>query len=222
MLDLNICNKEGEVTATATIEEVLLGDRPRPVLLHQACVMYMANRRQGSANTKTRSQVAGSRTKVWRQKGTGRARVGDRRPPHWKGGSVAFGPKPKDFSYSIGKKAKKQALKTALLSKISDGEVVIIDNLEFEEPSTKSFALILKNLKLSRSILVGVRNLQAQRADNEDEFTKRHLNVVKSGRNISGVNIIPVDDFNALVVMRAHRVLLTKDAFEDLKERLAK
>ncbi|TET35574.1 MAG: 50S ribosomal protein L4 [Planctomycetota bacterium] len=222
MLDIKVYNNEGEVAETATIDENLLGGKVRHELLHQACVMYMANRRQGSACTKTRGQVAGSGAKPWRQKGTGRARAGDRKMPHWRGGGVAFGPKPRDYSYSIGKTAKRQAFKSALLSKITDGEVIIIDELKFDEPSTKNFAALLKKLKLSRSVLVGVRNLQGQRAESEEDFRTKHLNVVKSGRNIPGVKILPVDDFNALAVVRAHRVLLTREGFEDLKERLSR
>jgi large subunit ribosomal protein L4 len=222
MLDIKVYDSEGEIAETATIDENILGGKPRPELLHQACVMYMANRRQGSACTKSRGMVAGARRKLWRQKGTGRARVSDGKSPHWRGGGLAFGPKPRDYSYSIGKNAKRQAFKSALLSKITDGEVVIIDELKFDEPSTGSFAALLKKLNLSRSVLVGVRNLQGQRAESEEDFRTKHLNVVKSGRNIPGIKVLPVDDLNALAVVQAHRVLLTREGFEDLKERLSR
>jgi large subunit ribosomal protein L4 len=222
MLDIKVYNNEGEIAETATIDEDLLGGKVRHVLLHQACVMYMANQRQGSACTKTRAGVAGSGAKPWRQKGTGRARAGDKKMPHWRGGGVAFGPKPRDYSYSIGKIAKRQAFKSAILSKIIDGEVIIIDELKFDEPSTKSFVALLKKLNLSRSVLVGVRNLQGQRAESEEDFRTKHLNVVKSSRNIPGIKVLPVDDLNALAVVRAHCVLLTQEGFEDLKERLSR
>ncbi|MEQ8767512.1 MAG: 50S ribosomal protein L4, partial [Planctomycetota bacterium] len=133
----------GGSVSTVSVDESVYGEKVRRRLLHEAVLMYEANQRVGTASTKGRSDVSGSHRKLWRQKGTGRARPGNVTNPVWRGGGTMFGPKPRDFSYSMPKKALRQALRSALLSKFRDGEVCQIDGLSFDAPSTKKAAQLV-------------------------------------------------------------------------------
>jgi large subunit ribosomal protein L4 len=174
-------------------------------LLHDAVVMYLANRRAGTHSTLRRGQVAGSTKKLFRQKGTGNARVGTRRTNKRKGGGTAKGPKPRDYSYRLPKKALRTATRMAVLSKFQDQEVVIVDDLPLTEPKTKTMAGILKALKLGETTcLIGTAGLQPA--------------VYKSARNIRGVEILPTAEFNAYSVLRPKRLVLTRSALEELRQ----
>ena len=170
--------------------------------MRNAVIMYEANKRVGSASTKRRDQVAGSTRKPYRQKGTGHARAGSRRSPLWRGGGTTFGPKPRDYSYSMPKKARRAALQSALLAKLLDNEIAVIDKLDFEAPKTKRIAALLKSLGINDSCLIGI-------VDNDE-------NLWKSVRNLPRVSVCKVSDFNAYEVLKHKRLLLTKDAFESI------
>jgi large subunit ribosomal protein L4 len=163
-----------------------IDERVRYPLLKEAVVMYGANQRRGTHSTKTRSDVAGSNKKPWRQKGTGRARAGTRKSPLWKGGGIVFGPHPRDYSYSIHKKQRRLALKSALLSKFVDGEVVVVDGLRVEEPKTKHVHKILKALGIQGSCLIGTK--------------ENDKNLALAARNIPGVLVATLKNFNTLEV----------------------
>ncbi len=174
--------------------------------LHQTVVAYRANRRSGTACTKNRSEVSGSGKKLWRQKGTGRARMGSVRSPIWSGGGVVFGPRPRDYSKKIPKNVKKLALRTALTGRINDGAVYSIDSFAVADGKTKSFVSAVTGLTDARKVLiVGVF----------DELTFR------SGRNIQKVQLMSAEDVNAENLLAYDTILLTKDALETLARRTA-
>ncbi len=205
MASLTIYNKSGDEVGKYEIDTDAIVGRVSKQLLHDVVVMYQANKRQGSHNSRTRGQVSGSTKKMYRQKGTGNARAGSKRSPIRRGGGVARTVKPRDYSYRLPKKAIRQATKMAIRSKIDDGEVLVIDSLSFDAPKTKEMASILKALKLEgASTLIATEDLDAA--------------VYKSGRNIEGVRVYPVRDLNALEVLRPKRMLITKAALDKIKD----
>lgn len=208
MASLPIYDRSGNEVGTYEIEPTDIAPRINKQLLHDVVVMYQANKRQGTFRTKSRGEVAGSTKKMYRQKGTGNARAGGRRTPVRRGGGHTFAKRPRDFSYRLPKKAVRLATRMAVASKLRDSEVVVIDQLSFEKPSTKEMAGVLKALKLqSKSTLVA---------------TNAHdINVYKSGRNIAGVSISPVSDLNALAILTPRCLLVTKDALDSIKEKAA-
>jgi len=170
-------------------------------------VMYQANARQGTSQTKGRSDVAGTTKKMYRQKGTGNARAGSRRSPIRRGGARAFAKRPRDFGYRLPKKAVRLATRMALAARIADSEVKLIDELAFAEPKTKDMAAILKALKMDgRRLLVAVAGYDA--------------NVYKSTRNLADVSVLPVGDLNALEVLRPRAVLMTRAALDAFREKV--
>jgi large subunit ribosomal protein L4 len=205
MLDLEVHNEKGEVTGSVQFDESILGDRIRPRLLHQVVVGYLANRRQGTASAKTKAQVAGSDKKPWRQKHTGRARHGDRRSPIMVGGGRAHPPKPKEWRQYTTKSMRRQALRSALLSKFLDKQVTIIESMEFDAPRTKRVASMLSALGVDKnSCLVATAK--------EDGM------LYKSSRNIPRVRVMPARELNALDVLRSRRLVFTREVIESLAE----
>lgn len=199
MIDLAIYNKEGKEVEKIQVDEAAFGGRVRYPLLKQAIVMYHANKRVGTAATKGRGEVAGSTKKLFRQKGTGNARVGNSRTGKRVGGGTTFAKKARDFSQKMPKKQRLLARDSAILSKLISGSVVVVDDLGFDKPRTKDFAALLNNLKIDRSCLVTVNSY--------DE------NVYKSARNIPKVAVMPVTDLNAGDICNRMKMLFTKDAF---------
>jgi len=202
VLTLPVYDASGEEVGTFEVDENVLGGKVRRRLMHQAVVMYQANRRTGSAKTKTRREISGTTKKPYRQKGTGNARAGSHKSPIWRGGGVAFGPRPRNYHYRMPKKSRRAALKSALLSKIIDKEAVLLDRLEIEEPKTKRVVEILGNLRIDHSCLLAV--------EDHDE------NVWKSARNIAGVSAKAAPDINAYDVLKQQRLVMTKAALERL------
>jgi len=207
MVSLKIYNRSGDEVGTYEIDPAEIAPRISKQLLHDAVVMYQANLRQGSVKTKSRGQVAGSTRKMYRQKGTGNARAGSRRSGVRRGGGHIHARQPRDWSYRLPRKALQLATRMAVASKVQSGAVVLIDDLSFEAPSTKTMAGILKALNLAgSSLLVTTAGLDA--------------NVYKSSRNIAGVAVSPVAELNALSVLRPRRVLMTKAALDAFRERV--
>ena len=205
MVSIPVYNRSGQEIGTYEIDPVELAPRISKQLLHDAVVMYQANHRQGTSQTKGRGQVAGSTKKMYRQKGTGNARAGSRRSPIRRGGGHTFAKRPRDFTYRLPKKALRLATRMALAARIADNEVKLIDELSLAEPKTKDMASILKALGVA-----GKRLLVAT-ADYD-------VNVYKSVRNLADVSVLPVGDLNALAVLHPRAVLMTKaalDAFRD-------
>jgi len=199
MIDLAVYNRNGEEVETLQVDEGLFGGFVRYPLLKQAIVMYHANRRVGTAMTKNRARVAGSGRKLYRQKGTGNARVGDRRTGKRVGGGMTFAKSPRDFSQRMPKKQRRLARNSAILAKLLTNNVVVVDELAFERPKTKEFVTVLSNLKIDRSCLVTTNDY--------DE------NLYKSARNVPKVAVIPVVQLNAGEICSYKKVLFTKQAF---------
>jgi len=198
MMELTVYNRSGQEVDKLRVDETVLGGAVRYALLKQAIVMYQANRRQGTVKTKGRSEVAGSDKKLFRQKGTGNARVGNRRTGKRVGGGMIFAKVPRDFRQTMPRTQRRLARDSAVLAKLRKNQVVVVDGLGFEEPRTKEFAGILKNLKIDRSCLVAVK-----------EYDQ---NLYKSARNVQKVAVLPVADLNAGDICTHQRMLFTKDA----------
>lgn len=205
MATLPVFNESGEEVGKYEIDSEAIADRISKQLLHDAVVMYQANLRQGSHSAKTRGEVSGTNKKMYRQKGTGHARAGSKRTNVRRGGGVARTIKPRDYSYRLPKKALRRATRMAIRSKIDDGEVLVIDQLQFDGPKTSQMAGVLKKLGLeATSTLVAT-------AENDNA-------IYKSGRNIPGVDVQPVRQLNALSVLKPKRMLVTKAALDMIKD----
>lgn len=172
-------------------------------VIHQVVLNYLANQRQGTHSTKTRGEVSGGGRKPWRQKHTGRARQGSIRAPHWVGGGIVFGPKPRDYSYELPRTLKKIALREAIEGKIADNELILIDNIKIEKPKTKEMVSVLKRLGIEGSVLIV--------APEKDE------NLILSSRNIPGVTVTRVADVNAYDIVSHDRVIILKEAMSKLE-----
>ncbi|AQQ72055.1 50S ribosomal protein L4 [Limihaloglobus sulfuriphilus] len=202
MIDVAVYNKEGKEIEKIQVDESLFGGEVRHALLKQALVMYHANKRVGTAATKSRGMVAGSTRKLFRQKGTGNARVGASRTHKRVGGGVAFAKRARDFGKDMNRKMRRLALDSALLAKMSSQSVVVVDELSFDAPKTKEMASILKNLDVNRGCLLTVK--------------ENDKNVYLSARNIYKVDVSVVSDLNAGDVLNKQKLVITKEAFEKL------
>ncbi len=200
MIELAVYNQKGEQVDTVEVDEVRLGGYVRPKLLKQALVMYHANRRVGTASTRSRGMVAGSTRKIYRQKGTGNARMGSVRSPIRRGGGMAFPKRPRDFSRGMPRKMRRLARDNAILAKMQSNETIIVDDLTFEHPKTKAFAGVLESLKVRSGCLVALAEA--------DEM------VWKSGRNLPKTEIRPVRQLNAYEVLRRKHLLMTRAALD--------
>jgi len=205
MIDLVVYNTEGKEVDSLKIDEASLGGMVRYPLLKQAIIMCQANKRVGTAATKSRGMVAGSDKKLFRQKGTGNARVGNIRTGKRRGGGVAFAKSLRDFRKRMPKKQKKLARDSAILAKLLSNNVVVVDGLSFEKPKTKDFMNILNNLKVDRSCIVAIST--------ED------VNIYKSAKNIPKVTVMPVGALNAGEICSYRKMLFTKDALMSILER---
>lgn len=208
MASIAVRDRTGNEVGTYEIDPADFAAQINRQLLHDAVVMYQANFRQGTHKTKTRGEVAGSSRKLYRQKGTGNARMGTRRSGIRRGGGHIHAKQPRDYSYRLNKKALRNATRMAIAAKITDGEVDLIDELRFEAPKTKDMATILASLGLNgQRILVAV-----------PEYDQ---NIYKSVRNLARVDVAPTAELNALSILSARRLLLTPAAMDSLKARLA-
>lgn len=202
MIDVKIYNREGKELESMRVDEALFGGTIRHPLLKQAIVMYHANKRVGTAATKSRGLVEGSTRKLYKQKGTGNARAGTVRTPVRVGGGVAFAKAVRDFSKDMPKKQRRLACDSALLAKMHSGQLMIVDELNFDAPKTKEFSRVLGNLKIERSCLVTIN--------------RQDVNLYKSARNVPKVDVMMVGDLNAGDICGKQTVLFTKEAFLSL------
>jgi len=198
MIELAVYNKDGQEVDTLKVDEAVLGGSVRYSLLKQAIVMCHANKRLGTAATKSRSMVEGAGKKLFRQKGTGNARVGNIRTGKRVGGGVTFAKSLRDFRQRMPKKQRRLARDSAILAKLLSNNVVVVDGLSFEKPKTRDFVNILNNLKIERSCLVTISS--------ED------VNIYKSAKNVPKVAVMPVDELNAAEICRYRKMLFTKEA----------
>jgi large subunit ribosomal protein L4 len=206
MVSLPIYNRSGDEVGKYEIDLEAIAPKISQQLLHDVVVMYQANARQGTHRTKDRSDVAGTTKKMYRQKGTGNARAGSRRAPQRRGGYHVFALRPRDYGFRLPKKAVQAATRMAIARRLQSQDVVVIDELVFQEPATKEMAGILKALKLTgNSTLVATAALDQ--------------NVYKSARNIDKVTVAPVAELNALMVLSPRKMLVTKAALDAIKSR---
>ncbi|MFN6128034.1 MAG: 50S ribosomal protein L4 [Planctomycetota bacterium] len=206
MVSLPIFDLAGNKVGVYEIDPDAIAPKVNKQLLHDAVVMYLANARQGSNKTKRRGEVSGSTKKIYRQKGTGNARMGAKRTPVRRGGGHANSRQPRSYYYRLPRKAVQGATRMALAAKISAGSVVVIDRLAMDAPKTKTLATALRALGLE-----GVTKTLATAAVDR--------NVYLSGRNIEGLTISPVSDLNALTILRPRKLVVTKDALDWIKAR---
>ena len=188
------------------LKEEIFGVKTRPHLLHQTIVMQLANRRSGTAATKSKGFVSGGGKKPWRQKGTGRARAGSIRSPIWVGGGTIFGPQPRDYSYRMPRKARREALLSALSLKNRDGKIIVVDKLEFEEAKTKLMVKALADLKVESALIVI--------AQSDDK-------IERAGRNLAKIKVLRVEGLNVYDLVRYDHLIFTEGALNLLQERLA-
>lgn len=209
MKNISVLNIKGEKVKDITLNETVFGIEPNDAVLYDAITLARNNERQASANTKTRSEVSGGGRKPWKQKGTGRARQGSTRAPHWYHGGVVFGPTPdRNYTKKMNKKERKLALKTALSYKLIDSEMIVLDAFNLESNKTKEAIQILTNLKVNNEKTLIV-------VDKLDE------NLVLATRNLANVILLESNEINTLDVVSADRMLITENAIKQIEEVLA-
>ena len=204
MPKVDVYNMQGKKVSDVELSEAVFGIEPNENIVHSALVNYLANQRQGTQSTKTRAEVSGGGRKPWRQKGTGRARQGSIRAPHWVGGGVALGPKPRSYNYTVNKKEKRLAIKSMLSSKVLENELVVVENLPLKEIKTKEMARILNNLKVEGKAVILLPE--------KDEV------VQKSARNIEGVKTLQVGTINVYDLLKHKNLVVTEDTVKKLEE----
>ena len=204
MAAIKVLNMNGSEVGTIELNDNVFGVEYNEPLIHQAVVTRLANERQGTKSTLTRSEVRGGGIKPWRQKGTGRARQGSIRAPQWIKGGVVFAPKSRDFSKKMNDKAKKAALYSALSKKVADGEFIVVDELKVSAPKTKEMAAFAKALGLNKTALVVM--------DNDD------VNVIRAAANLPKLATLPVAQLSTYEVVANGKVVMTKAAVEKIQE----
>lgn len=205
MATVDILKMDGSVAGKVELNDAIFGITPNEDVVHQAIVQYLAHQRQGTQSAKTRAEVRGGGAKPRPQKGTGRARQGTIRAPHWKGGGVVFAPKPRDYSFKLNKKVKRLALKSVLSSKLADGRIIVLDELKFGTVKTKDMVKVLENIKARKPLVVVEDNDNTQ-------------NVVLSARNIPGVKTAGVNTINVYDILKHDHLVVTKEAVDKIQE----
>ena len=203
MANVSVYNIEGKEVGKIDLSDAVFGVEVNEHLVHMAVVSQLANNRQGTQKAKTRSEVSGGGRKPWRQKGTGHARQGSTRAPQWTGGGVVFAPVPRDYSFKMNKREKRAALKSALTSRVEENKFIVIDEVNFEEAKTKNFANILKNLDVSKALVVL-----------EDDNKNAEL----SARNIADVKTAKTNTINVYDILKYNTVITTKAVVAKIEE----
>ena len=203
MANVSVYNIKGKEVGTIDLNDAVFGVEVNEHLVHMAVVSQLANKRQGTQKAKTRSEVSGGGRKPWRQKGTGHARQGSTRAPQWTGGGVVFAPVPRDYSFKMNKREKRAALKSALTSRVEENKFIVIDEINFEEAKTKNFANILKNLDVSKALVVL-----------EDDNKNAEL----SARNIADVKTAKTNTINVYDILKYNTVITTKAVVAKIEE----
>ena len=203
MAKVSVFNMEGKEVGTIDLNDAVFGVKVNEHLVHMAVVQHLANKRQGTQKAKTRSEVSGGGRKPWRQKGTGHARQGSTRSPQWTGGGVVFAPTPRDYSFKINKKEKRAALKSALTDKVAGSNLIVLDELKLNEIKTKNFVKVMNNLKVEKGLVV---------------LAESDRNVTLSARNLAEVDTCVADCINVYDIMKAKKLVLTRDAVAKIEE----
>ena len=204
MPNVSVFDMNGKKLDTIELAESIFGIEPSIPAMHLCVVSYLANQRQGTQSTLTRSEVSGGGKKPWRQKGTGRARQGSTRAPQWYHGGIAHGPKPREYGFDINKKVKRLAMKSALSSKAAAEEIVVLDSLELKEIKTKEVAKVLSNLETGKKVLV--------------VLPEKNDVIYRSARNIAGVKTTLVNTLNVYDILNCDTIVVLKDAVAKIEE----
>ena len=204
MAEVAVLNMQGKEVGKQQLSDAVFGIEPNVPVMNDMVKNYLANQRQGTQSALTRSEVSGGGRKPWRQKGTGRARQGSTRAPQWTHGGVVFAPKPRDYSYTINKKVKRLAMKSALSSKVQDGEMIVIDKISLEGFKTKDIAAMLKAVGSEKKALIVL--------DSVDE------KVIKSAGNIPGVKTTQVNSLNVYDILGADKFIVVQGAVQKIEE----
>jgi len=203
MPTVGIFNIEGNKVGDLSLNENVFNVEVNAAVLHQVVVAQLANKRQGTQSAKTRAEVRGGGIKPWKQKGTGRARQGSIRSPQWAGGGMVFAVKPRDYRVSLPKSMRRVAMKSALTSKVLENEMIVLESLEFDAPKTKVFAAMLNAFDIKKALIITLES---------------NTNVYKSGRNIEGIQVMPVNNINVYDLLKYEKLIITKDAVSKLEE----
>ena len=204
MPKIDVYDVKGKKVSDLELNESIFGIEPNEAVVHSVLVNFLANQRQGTQSTKTRSEVRGGGRKPWRQKGTGRARQGSIRAPQWIKGGIALGPKPRSYKYTVNRKEKRLAIKSILSSKVLENELVVVDKLPFKEIKTKNMVEALSNLKVSEKALI--------------LLPEKNEVVQKSARNIEGVKTTLVNTINVYDLLKYNKLVVTLDTVKKLEE----
>ncbi|MBR5227604.1 MAG: 50S ribosomal protein L4 [Clostridia bacterium] len=203
MQKADVLDITGKKVSEIELSEAVFGIEVNETVVHQVLVNFLANQRQGTQSTKTRAEVRGGGIKPWRQKGTGRARQGSIRAPQWIKGGIALGPKPRDYRYKLPKKVKALAIKSVLTSKVAEGKLIVVDNVELAEIKTKKMVEVLNNLKANKALVV---------------LNEKNLNVQASSRNIENVKTITVNTINIFDLLKYDSLVIEVNAVKTLEE----
>ena len=204
MPSINVVDMKGKKVSTIDLADSIFAIEPNTAVMHQMVVSYLANQRQGTQSALTRSEVSGGGKKPWRQKGTGRARQGSTRAPQWTHGGVVFAPKPRSYSFSVNKKVKRLAMKSALSSKVIDNDLIVVDAITMDEFKTKVMAEMLNAIGVEKKALIVL-----------PEVDKK---VIKSASNIPGVKTAQVNELNVYDILNAGKLVIVKDAVSKIEE----
>ncbi len=204
MANVNVYDMAGNVVAETTLSDAVFGIEPNVSAMHAVVKNYLANQRQGTQSTLTRSEVRGGGRKPWRQKGTGHARQGSIRAPQWTHGGVAIGPKPRSYRYSLNKKLRRLAMKSALSTKVQEGQLIVLDTLTMDEYKTKTIAAMLKALGVEKKALIVTAEADAK--------------VYRSANNIAGVKTAAVNTLNVYDILNGGKFIAPKNAIAKIEE----
>ena len=203
MPKVSVYNIEGKKVSDIDLKEEIFGIEPNEAIIHSVLVNYQANQRQGTQSTKTRAEVRGGGRKPWRQKGTGRARQGSIRAPQWIKGGIALGPKPRSYRYTLNKKVRRLALKSALTTKVLENKIVVLDSLNFDEIKTKNMVKVLENINVNKALVV---------------LADKNLNVQASAKNIPNIKTALVNTINTYDILKYDMFVVTKEAVAKIEE----
>ena len=204
MANIKVVNKAGEQVSELTLSDAIFSIEPNTSAMHIAVVNYLANQRQGTQSTLTRSEVSGGGKKPWRQKGTGRARQGSTRSPQWYHGGIALGPKPRSYSFTINKKVRRLAMKSAFSAKLAADEIIVLDTFGLDAIKTKDVATTLKAIESGKKTLI--------------VLPEKDDTIFKSARNIAGVKVALVNTLNVYDMLNCTKIVILKDAVAKIEE----
>ena len=204
MPNVQVVDMQGKKVSSVDLADSIFGIEPNAAVMHMMVVSYLASQRQGTQSALTRSEVSGGGRKPWRQKGTGRARQGSTRAPQWYHGGIVFAPKPRDYRFSVNKKVKRLAMKSAFSSKAAADEIIVIDSIALDEIKTAKIAAMLSAVGSERKALIVLPTVDEK--------------VIKSARNIAGVKTAQVNELNVYDILNADKLIIAKDALTKIEE----